>query len=158
MIKIQARMVVIPHTMAVCLIYSSMQAPGLFVPGLSACKEQGLFTFSLGLRKQAAHTFMLHSRGEFLDGVLLHLYTPQTSIHRTWKHLFFLSFLPSSFLSLSLFLCPVSVCLTGHSVAPYSSFSVFVSQMQISPSENSRSECQGEQQSLAPETFFFFFQ
>lgn len=57
-------MVVIPHTMAVCLIYS-MQAPGLFVPCLSACKEQGLFTFLQGLRKQAAHTFMLCSRGEF---------------------------------------------------------------------------------------------
>lgn len=40
-----------------------MQAPGLFVPGLSACKEQGLFTFSTVVRKQAAHTFMLH-RGE----------------------------------------------------------------------------------------------
>lgn len=63
MIKIQARMVVIPHTMAVCLIYSSMQAPGLFVPGLSACKEQGLSTFSTVVRKQAAQTFMLH-RGE----------------------------------------------------------------------------------------------
>lgn len=64
MIKIQARMVVTPHTMAVCLTYS-MQAPGLFVPGLSACERQGLFTFSPGLRKQAAHTFMLHSRAEF---------------------------------------------------------------------------------------------
>ena len=63
--KIHARMVVIPHTMAVCLIYSSMQAPGLFVPGLTACKEQGLFTFSPGRRKQAALTFMLHSRGAF---------------------------------------------------------------------------------------------
>lgn len=66
-------MVVIPHTMAVCLIYS-MQAPGLFVPGLSACKEQGLFTFSPGLRKQATHTFMLHGRGK-LAGGLLHLHT-----------------------------------------------------------------------------------
>lgn len=102
MIKIQARMVVIPHTMAVCLIYSSMQAPGLFVPGLSACKVQGLFTFSPGLRKQAAHTFMLR----VLDGGLLQLYTPQTPVRSIWKHLFFLSF--------------PCVPLTGHCVAPLS--------------------------------------
>ncbi len=67
MIKIQARMVVIPHTMTVCLTYS-MQAPGLFVPGLRACKEQGLFTFSTGLRKQAAFAFMLHSREQLWTG------------------------------------------------------------------------------------------
>jgi len=61
MIKIQARTVVIPHTMDVCLIYGSMQAPGLFVPSLGACRDQGLFTFSPGLRKQAAPTFVLYN-------------------------------------------------------------------------------------------------
>lgn len=80
MIKIQARMVVIPHTMAVCLPYS-MQAPGLFVPGLSACERQGLFTFSPGLRKQAAYTFMLHGRGEFWTAACFTstLHKPQSS-------------------------------------------------------------------------------
>ena len=91
MIKIQARMVVIPHTMAVCLIYSSMQAPGLFVPGLSACKVQGLFTFSPGLRKQAAHTFMLR---RVLDGGLLQLYTPQAPSPQHLKASFLSFFSP----------------------------------------------------------------
>lgn len=89
MIKIQARMVVIPHTMAVCLIYSSMQAPGLFVPGLSACKEQGLFTFSTVVRKQAAHTFMLHSGEDFWMKACLTSSTKSTSSEAL--ELFFLS-------------------------------------------------------------------
>lgn len=70
MIKIQARIGVTPHTIAIYLVYS-MQAPGLFVPGLSECEGQGLFTFSPGLRQHAAHTFMLHSRAEIWMAVRL---------------------------------------------------------------------------------------
>lgn len=55
-------MLVIPHTMTFCLTYSSMQAPGLLVPGLGASEEQGLFTFSPGLTKQASHTFTQQRR------------------------------------------------------------------------------------------------
>lgn len=61
--EIQARIGVSPHTIATYLVYS-MQAPGLFVPGLSECEGQGLFTFSPGLRQHAAHTFMLHGEAE----------------------------------------------------------------------------------------------
>lgn len=60
MIKIQARIGVGPHTIAICLVYS-MQAPGLPVPGLRECEGQGLFTFSPGLR-QHAHTLWLQRR------------------------------------------------------------------------------------------------
>lgn len=117
MIKIQARMVVIPHTMAVCLTYS-MQAPGLFVPGLSACEGQGLFTFSPGLRKQAAHTFKLHSRGEFWTAACF------TSTSSSPQHLKSLSFF-------------FPVCLPYSALGRSLSFllAVFLSQRRVSPSK-----------------------
>lgn len=74
MIKIQARMVVIPHTMAVCLTYS-MQAPGLFVPGLGACKEQGLFNIF------TENKLLTHSCSTAEES--LHLHTPQAPVHST---------------------------------------------------------------------------
>lgn len=63
MIKIQARIGVTPHTIAIFLVHS-MQAPGFFVPGLSECEGHVPFTFLPGLRQHAAHTFTLHSRAE----------------------------------------------------------------------------------------------
>lgn len=57
MIKIQARIGACARTIETYLVYS-MQAPGLFVPGLRECEGQGLFTFPAGLRQHAAHTFM----------------------------------------------------------------------------------------------------
>lgn len=124
-------MVVIPHTMAVCLIYSSMQAPGLFVPDLTACKEQGLFTFSPGRRKQAALTFMLHSRGAFwMEGCFTF------TLHKLQ------STAPESISSLSL-------SLPGHChLFSFSSLLLyFCLKGRFPPLENTnRSECQGEQQ------------
>lgn len=62
MIKIQARMVVIPHT--VCLTYSSNASPGFLCPTTLCMGKQGLFTYLLGLSKQAALTFRNPIRGE----------------------------------------------------------------------------------------------
>ena len=101
-------MVVIPHTMAVCLTHS-MQAPGLFVPGLCACKEQGLFNIFTGSEKTScSHIHAPQQRRVFTYTLhKLQSTAPETSILP-----FFLSF----FLS---FFFPLSVCLS-HSALRHS--------------------------------------
>lgn len=74
MIKIQARIGARARTIEAYLVYS-MQAPGLFVPGLRECEGQGLSTFPAGLRQHAAHTFVAPACSGASDGRLL----------QTWK-------------------------------------------------------------------------
>lgn len=158
-------MVVIPHTMAVCLIYS-VQAPGLFVPDLSACKERGLF---LHFHQVWENKLLTHSCSTAEESFGWRLASSPHSASSSPQHLkapclsFFLSFIfPFLILFLFLFLFLFSPAHLSYSALCRSlSFclAVFLSQRQFSPSENNRksnrSECQGEQQSLAPETFFF---
>lgn len=58
MIKIQTRIGLTPHTIAIYLVYSMQTS------GLNESEGQGLFTFPPGLRQQAAQTFMLNSGAE----------------------------------------------------------------------------------------------
>lgn len=74
MIKIQARIGAHARTIEAYLVYS-MQAPGLFVPGLRECEGQGLFTFPAGLRQHAAHTLIAPASSRASDGGVL----------QTWK-------------------------------------------------------------------------